>query len=40
MTQEAAIDPRFLQLEEEEVVLTLGKGNHKATIVLTEEKRV
>ena len=40
MTQEAAIDPRFLQLEEEEVVLTLGKGNHKATIVLTEEERV
>lgn len=40
MTQEAAIDPRFLQLEEEEVVLTLGEGNHKATIILTEEKRV
>ena len=40
MAKEAAIDPCFLQLEEEEVVLTLGEGNHKATIVLTEEKRV
>jgi hypothetical protein len=40
MAKEAAIDPCFLQLEEEEVVLTLGEGNHRATIVLTEEKRI
>lgn len=40
MTKEAAIDACFLQLEEEEVVLTLGEGDHKATIVLTEEERV